>query len=41
MHSSHVTLIVPKKLHRQYPKGTPITLLDVESFVEGVKARLS
>jgi hypothetical protein len=41
MHTSHVTLIVPKKLHRQYPKGTPITLLDVESFVEGVKARLS
>jgi hypothetical protein len=41
MHSSRVKLVVPAKLHKQYPKGTPITLLNVEEFVRMVKAKLA
>src|SRR5258708_3883929 len=38
MHTAQVTLVVPKKLHSQYPKGTPITLLDVEGFIRSVRS---
>jgi len=41
MHESHVTLIVPAQLHKQYPKGSPMALLDVQSFVKEVKHRLN
>jgi hypothetical protein len=41
MHSSHIKLIVPAKLHKQYPPGTPITLLTVDKFVSMVKAKLA
>ncbi|HXM21184.1 MAG TPA: type II restriction endonuclease [Terriglobales bacterium] len=41
MHSSRVKLVVPAKLHKQYPKGTPITLLSIEEFLKTVKARLA
>jgi len=41
MHSSKVKLIVPAKLHKQYPKGTPISLLSVEEFIRNTKARLA
>lgn len=40
MHDSHVTLIVPARLHKQYPKS-PMTILDVKGFVQEVKQRLS
>jgi len=41
MHDSHVTLIVPTRLHKQYPKGSPMTILDVKGFVKEVKQRLA
>ena len=41
MHDSHVTLIVPARLHKQYPKGTPMTILDIKGFVQEVKKRLA
>jgi hypothetical protein len=41
MHASHVTLIVPTRLHKQYPKGSPMTLLDVGGFVREVRRRLA
>jgi hypothetical protein len=40
MHDSHVRLIVPASLHKQYPKGSPMTILDVKGFVQEVKQRL-
>jgi EcoRII C terminal/Restriction endonuclease EcoRII, N-terminal len=41
MHKAKVKLIVPEKLHKQYPSGTPITMLNVEAFVDSVKKRLA
>ena len=41
MHDSHVRLIVPTSLHKQYPKGSPMTILDVKGFVQEVKQRLA
>jgi hypothetical protein len=41
MHAAHVTLIVPQSLQKQYPKDTPITILNVNKFVETVKQRLA
>ena len=41
MHDSHVRLIVPSSLHKQYPKGSPMTILDVKGFVQEVKQRLA
>jgi hypothetical protein len=40
MYDSHVTLIVPARLHKQYPKS-PMTILDVKGFVQEVKQRLA
>jgi len=41
MHESHVTLIVPARLHKQYPKDSPMAILDVQGFVKEVKQRLN
>jgi hypothetical protein len=41
MHDSHVRLIVPTSLHKQCPKGSPMTILDVKGFVQEVKQRLA
>jgi hypothetical protein len=38
MHNAHVSLIVPKALHKQYPKGSALTLLSVEQFVSHVRS---
>lgn len=37
MKQAGVTLIVPKSLHGKYPKQRDITMLDLESFIAGVK----
>jgi hypothetical protein len=41
MYDSHVTLIVPARLHKQYPKGSPMTVLDVQGFLQDVRQRLA
>jgi hypothetical protein len=41
MYDSHVTLIVPARLHKQYPKGSPMTILDVKGFLQDVRQRLA
>ena len=41
MHAAKVKLVVPEKLHKQYPTDTPITLLNLEGFVQSVKQRLA
>jgi EcoRII C terminal/Restriction endonuclease EcoRII, N-terminal len=40
MHEANVTLIVPKKFHKDYPKERNITLLTVEEFVSKVHTQL-
>ncbi len=37
MKRANVTLIVPKSLHKKYPKERDITMLDLESFIAAVK----
>lgn len=37
MNRAQVTLIVPKPLHKQYPRDTAITILTVDQFVDRVK----
>ncbi len=41
MHAAKVKLVVPEKFHKQYPSGTPITLMNVEAFVRSVRERLA
>jgi type II restriction enzyme len=41
MQQSHVTLIVPKRLHTRYPLDRKIKLLDVEGFIKVVRHRLA
>jgi hypothetical protein len=41
MHAAKVALVVPEKLHKQYPGDTPITLLNLEEFVQLAKERLA
>lgn len=41
MHAAKVTLVVPEKLHRQYPDNTDINLLNVAEFIESVHAKLA
>lgn len=40
MHKAGVTLIVPKKLQKDYPAGHPIKLLDIEQFMKMVADKL-
>lgn len=41
MYRSNVTLIVPQRLHKDYPKERDITLLNVEEFVSTVRQKLN
>lgn len=41
MHKAKVTLVVPKKLHKDYPKGHAITILNIEEFIVAVRTRLA
>jgi hypothetical protein len=40
MHEANVTLAVPKRFHKDYPKERDITLLTVEEFVSKVHIQL-
>lgn len=40
MHNARVTLVVPKKLHKDYPRERRITLLNLEQFISTVRERL-
>src|SRR3989338_11689859 len=37
MHAAGVTLIVPKKLHKDYPKKSPIKIITLETFFVEVR----
>ncbi len=37
MKRANVTLIIPKSLHKKYPKERDITMLDLESFITIMK----
>lgn len=41
MYTAKVKLVVPEKLHKQYPTDTPITLMNLEGFVQSVRERLA
>ena len=41
MHTAGVILVVPARLHRQYPRERNITLLTVEQFIDSVHAKLA
>jgi EcoRII C terminal/Restriction endonuclease EcoRII, N-terminal len=41
MKMARLTLVVPRQLHRDYPRNPEISLLDLEQFVESVQSRLS
>jgi len=41
MRASGVTLVVPRSLHKSFPKEHNISLLSVENFVQKVKTQLS
>lgn len=41
MHKANVTLVVPKRLHKDYPRDRDITLLGVDDFVSQVQASLN
>jgi type II restriction enzyme len=41
MHTAGVSLVVPKSLHKSFPKEHTINLLSVESFIQTVKQQLN
>lgn len=41
MHAAGVSLVVPHPLHRSFPKGSAISLLSVETFIQNVRDQLS
>lgn len=41
MHAAQVSLVVPKALHKSFPKERTINLLSVESFIQTVKQQLN
>jgi hypothetical protein len=41
MHEAQVSLIVPLSLHKQFPRDTPIQLLNIEQFVSVVGQALN
>lgn len=41
MHRANVTLVVPQRLHKDYPKERDITLLNIEEFVATVRRQLN
>lgn len=40
MHEANVTLVVPDSLHKDYPRNTPIELLNIEQFITSVRTSL-
>ena len=40
MHKANVTLVVPKRFHKDYPKDRDITLLTVEEFISKIHTKL-
>jgi type II restriction enzyme len=40
MHRAGVTLVVPRRLHKDYPRETPIRLMNVREFMDSVRLRL-
>jgi len=41
MHAASVTLVVPKQLHKDYPKQRNIKLLNLEEFISTVRTQLA
>lgn len=41
MKMARLTLVVPRQLHRDYPRNPDISLLDLEQFIESIQSRLS
>ena len=41
MHHADVTLVVPRSLHKQYPRVTTIELINVDQFINKVERTLS
>jgi hypothetical protein len=41
MHVAGVSLVVPAPLHKTFPKGSAMSLLNVEAFIQDVKSRLA
>ncbi|HZH30442.1 MAG TPA: type II restriction endonuclease [Pyrinomonadaceae bacterium] len=41
MHAANVTLIVPQRLHKDYPKKRDVTLLNLEQFITTVRAQMA
>ena len=41
MHAAGVSLVVPQPLHKNFPKGSAISLLNVETFIQKVKNQLN
>lgn len=40
MHRAHVTLVVPRDIQRQYPRGGEIEMRNIEQFIEDVRRRV-
>jgi hypothetical protein len=40
MHRANVTLVVPKDIQKQYPKGGEIEMRNMEQFIEDVRRRI-
>jgi hypothetical protein len=40
MHQANVTLVVPRDIQKQYPRGGEIEMRNVEQFIEDVRRRV-
>ncbi len=40
MYEAGVTLVVPRRLHQDYPPGHPATILNLSGFISNVRRRL-
>ena len=40
MHRANVTLVVPKDIQKQYPKGGEIEMRNMEQFIEDLRRRI-
>jgi hypothetical protein len=41
MHRANVTLVVPKRLHRDYPSSRAVTLLNMQEFIDSIRSKLN
>lgn len=41
MRDANVTLVVPKSLHKKYPKVDDMNVLSVENFFESARSKLN